>query len=253
MDFLKDYFTWNWRWGRLKFWFLPLISLFLFVLPILGTIAFISLQWYSQDAKNSKVYSDINTISKKITIENIKWTDINSFILDDNKIDTSKLWDDMYNYNSPYENSEYKLFINDNYFLVYWELVNSEWKYEVKILWNAPVQEIEIDWVTLKSWDIINDREPIWASSWNMSETFWLIAVLVWVLGYITFLYISYAAYMKRLHDLGQSWWLALLSFVPFVNIWLLIYCGFFPWDKEDNKYGKVNWNWPERIMNPEL
>ena len=38
------------------------------ILAILGTIAFISLQWYSQDAKNSKVTSDIASIAKKITL-----------------------------------------------------------------------------------------------------------------------------------------------------------------------------------------
>ncbi len=43
------------------------------ILAILGTIAFISLQGYSQDAKNSKVTSDISSISQKI---NIRTTDV---------------------------------------------------------------------------------------------------------------------------------------------------------------------------------
>jgi len=38
------------------------------ILAILGTIAFISLQGYSQDAKNSKVTSDLASLAKKITI-----------------------------------------------------------------------------------------------------------------------------------------------------------------------------------------
>ena len=38
------------------------------ILAILGTIAFISLQGYSQDAKNAKIGSDLSSIAKKITI-----------------------------------------------------------------------------------------------------------------------------------------------------------------------------------------
>lgn len=253
MDFLKDYFTWNWRWGRLKFWFLPLISLVLFVLPILATIAYISLEWYSQDAKNSKVYSDLSSISKKISIETTKWKDINDFILPENKINYSNLWEMLSTAKSPYENSEYRLFINKNSFLVYWETVNSQWNYEVRILWNDINREVKLDWIILKNWDIINDREPIWVSGSNVTDLTSTIAVIIWVLGYFMYLYVSYVAYMKRLHDLGQSWWLALLSFLPFVNIWLLIYCWFFPWDKGANKYWDNSYYWPERIRNQEL
>jgi prepilin-type N-terminal cleavage/methylation domain-containing protein len=40
------------------------------ILAILGTIAFISLQGYSQDAKNAKVSSDLATLAKSIDIAN---------------------------------------------------------------------------------------------------------------------------------------------------------------------------------------
>jgi len=50
------------------------------ILAILGTIAFISLQGYSQDAKNSKVSSDVATLVQKISI---RTTDVkNSVTLD---------------------------------------------------------------------------------------------------------------------------------------------------------------------------
>lgn len=42
------------------------------ILAILGTIAFISLQGYSQDAKNSKVSSDLSTLASAIEISNTK-------------------------------------------------------------------------------------------------------------------------------------------------------------------------------------
>jgi prepilin-type N-terminal cleavage/methylation domain-containing protein len=44
------------------------------ILAILGTIAFISLQGNTQDAKNSKVLSDVASISKKISILSTKNT-----------------------------------------------------------------------------------------------------------------------------------------------------------------------------------
>ncbi|MDR0772641.1 MAG: type II secretion system GspH family protein [Candidatus Peribacteria bacterium] len=39
------------------------------ILAILGTIAFISLQGYSADARNSKRQNDVNSIAQKISIE----------------------------------------------------------------------------------------------------------------------------------------------------------------------------------------
>ncbi len=50
------------------------------ILAILGTIAFINLQWYSIWARDSKRISDINNIQKKITIETSKWTNLSSLI-----------------------------------------------------------------------------------------------------------------------------------------------------------------------------
>lgn len=48
------------------------------ILAILGTIAFISLQGYSQDAKNSKVTSDVSSLAQKV---NIKTTEANGSTL----------------------------------------------------------------------------------------------------------------------------------------------------------------------------
>lgn len=44
------------------------------ILAILGTIAFISLQGYSQDAKNAKVATDLKTLASAIEITTTKWT-----------------------------------------------------------------------------------------------------------------------------------------------------------------------------------
>ena len=55
------------------------------ILAILGTIAFISLQWYSQDAKNSKVASDLGTLASAIEISNTKGNTTIAGLLDNAK------------------------------------------------------------------------------------------------------------------------------------------------------------------------
>ena len=55
------------------------------ILAILGTIAFISLQGYSQDAKNSKVSSDLGTLASAIEISNTKGDTTIKSLLDDSK------------------------------------------------------------------------------------------------------------------------------------------------------------------------
>lgn len=52
------------------------------ILAILGTIAFISLQGYSADARNSKRTSDINNIVSKMNIQNTEGVDLVSFVAD---------------------------------------------------------------------------------------------------------------------------------------------------------------------------
>lgn len=43
------------------------------ILAILWTIAFINLQWYSTEARDSKRITDVNNVFKKITLERVKW------------------------------------------------------------------------------------------------------------------------------------------------------------------------------------
>ncbi|MDR1944565.1 MAG: type II secretion system GspH family protein [Candidatus Peribacteria bacterium] len=49
------------------------------ILAILGTIAFISLQGYSADARNSKRTNDVASISQKISIEIVKGASASDF------------------------------------------------------------------------------------------------------------------------------------------------------------------------------
>ena len=46
------------------------------------------------------------------------------------------------------------------------------------------------------------------------------------------------SVHARRLHDIGHSGWWVLFLFVPFVNIALWVYLGFFRGNPESNKYG---------------
>lgn len=62
---------------------------------IVWTVAYISLQWYSEEAKKSKVTSDIRTILTAISIKEIEWNNVFSMIVknDKNRIsDLSLAW-----------------------------------------------------------------------------------------------------------------------------------------------------------------
>jgi len=43
----------------------------------------------------------------------------------------------------------------------------------------------------------------------------------------LVLIYVSFALMAKRLHDIGQSGWMSLLVFIPFINIALLLYLLF--------------------------
>jgi prepilin-type N-terminal cleavage/methylation domain-containing protein len=50
------------------------------ILAILWTISFISLQWYSKDARDTKRLSDVKSLLTKITIEEAKWVSLENLI-----------------------------------------------------------------------------------------------------------------------------------------------------------------------------
>jgi len=70
-----------------------------------------------------------------------------------------------------------------------------------------------------------------------ISYLFFIIAIIgmhrnysepaLWCL-IITSVFIRWLAVVFRLNDLGNSKWFGLLTFVPIINFFLSIYCGFF-------------------------
>lgn len=54
----------------------------------------------------------------------------------------------------------------------------------------------------------------------------------------ILLLWVSFAMYIKRFHDMGKSGWMSLLYLIPFVNLGIFIWQGFFKGTPGDNQYG---------------
>lgn len=59
--------------GRYKAFTLVELIVVITILAILWTISFISLQWFSRDARDTKRLSDVRSLYGKISIETIKW------------------------------------------------------------------------------------------------------------------------------------------------------------------------------------
>ena len=76
---------------------------------------------------------------------------------------------------------------------------------------------------------------------WESNNILFLTQVgpLLWMLWV---LYITFTAYIKRLHDLDKSGWMSLLILIPFANIYIFVICGFFKWTVWENKY------WPDPL-----
>ena len=139
------------------------------VLAILGTIAFISLQWQNNKAKNSKLLYDIRTLNSTMEVALSRWAELNNLVLNNRMhinwvntwttilswsyvlwdleyevwtFDYTKLrivWSD-YQYNDWWESKEYIFWYTRTPEKLYYEYAgqvkNSAWKYEVITSWN---------------------------------------------------------------------------------------------------------------------
>ena len=65
-----------------------------------------------------------------------------------------------------------------------------------------------------------------------------LIAMLMFGVVYITFLYLSFVFTIRRLHDRNQSGWLSLLVIVPLINLFFMIYLFCAKGTTTTNSYG---------------
>lgn len=67
--------------GVIKVWFtLVELIVVITILAILWTISFVSFQWYSKDARNSKRMWDLTNIQKTIELKKIEWISLDAFV-----------------------------------------------------------------------------------------------------------------------------------------------------------------------------
>ena len=234
-NFIKDLFTFKWRWNRFKFWIYPLVNIIL-IIPFLALIAFISLSWYSDEAKSAKVSSDLLTITSTIMVEGTKWKTLESFMLEDNKINFEALKQNSVDFQNPFW-WDYLIFIKDNMYQVYWETSNSiiiKWTY-YQIDNTYPVSLVQIDWEYKVNGNI--NGNIAWGIQKERTNFSFIFVIITWLLYFMAF-YITIWAYIKRLHDLDRTAWWMLVLFIPFISIGLAIYCGFFKWTEGPNRFG---------------
>ncbi len=147
------------------------------ILAILWTIAFISLQWYSSEARDSKRLSDITNILKKLAVEDTKWNTIINLIdnqttftwtINNELVNLTKgtpkfieIKEDGSKYKDPITKWDYIL-----WYVKWWT-----WSWAYKFLQIATVNEEKneavVKWNYYKI-DIINDSPSIIKNgSWN--------------------------------------------------------------------------------------
>jgi len=73
MAYLKDLFSWSGEWTRFKFWVYPLPVLVVYL--ILSTfVAFSSLQWHTNDAKEAFIRSSESNIQKMTEMSELSFS-----------------------------------------------------------------------------------------------------------------------------------------------------------------------------------
>ncbi len=68
-----------------------------------------------------------------------------------------------------------------------------------------------------------------------------IIGFVFGIVGIIAMIPISISTAVRRWHDLNQSGWMALLSFVPLVSFFVLLMYLFVPGTKAANDYGAID------------
>lgn len=174
------------------------------ILAILWTISFISLSWYSAEARDSKRLSDTTSLLSKINIENTRWVPLSDLITERKQATLQILWEknenvwtmwiaNFENLKENRENFKDPFYKNQDYYFAYAIWWTGTWAY--KFIQTATISEKEnktvLKWNYYKSiaedadslfvkWiDIFknNDDKLIywewwWNNTWNNEESF---------------------------------------------------------------------------------
>jgi len=160
------------------------------ILAILATVAFVSLQWYSQDAKNSKVVSDARTLISTIEASLTKWTiSLNNIIGSstkaDNTVDTTwtityktstgltlqtalsnatyDVWTidftTLWQNGEDFKDSEWHEYLMavaytwaTSYYQVVWQVKDAAWNYTSIVKWTYFGQASDLEWLVDGKW-----------------------------------------------------------------------------------------------------
>lgn len=57
-------------------------------------------------------------------------------------------------------------------------------------------------------------------------------------LYYVLLIWVTFANQVQRVHDIGWTGWIALMMFVPWINILFLLIIGIIPGTRGPNRYG---------------
>ncbi len=63
---------------------------------------------------------------------------------------------------------------------------------------------------------------------------------IVALIFFIPSIWVAFATYVKRWHDLNKSGWMVLTLFIPFLNFLVILYLGLAPGTVGSNKYGEA-------------
>ena len=165
------------------------------ILAILGTIAFISLQGYSQDANNAKIRSDVKNLTTMIEVNLSKGLDVENLVLSDKTLinwvntwatifsgsyilnnliyevgtfDFKKFrqnWDDFVYSNGVWDRDYIFWYVksSEGLFYQFWaQIKNQAWNYDAVIVWNyASFWNSDALWLISESW------YDIWVKNWT--------------------------------------------------------------------------------------
>lgn len=166
------------------------------ILAILGTIAFLSLQWYNRDALKSKIISDLRSIHTSFEVKMSQGKNFNDLIIinrmTENWVDTwatvfswaKVLWDldywagtfnyknlrldwNQFKYDDRWEQREYLFWFIRTPSKIYYEFVgqtyNQAWKYELLSAWNYYYKaDTDSKWLISENW------YNIWLKNWDI-------------------------------------------------------------------------------------
>lgn len=176
------------------------------ILWVLATLGFISYQWYSADARDTKRKSDVWNITKQLELNKINWEDIFSFALNTDSTINSDInisW-----YQSGLElGLNYKAWDADYVYLdLVWESFTDPKTGDIYKVWITSHQNrYEVAWSLENNWDYKSYVDGTWLPRLS-SETVSEIDKIIWNEVYLSGT--TKSDLLLYSNDVVTIWWL---------------------------------------------